>query len=78
MTNEKLKSFIAEITFIYISYRNGTYGVHGLYMWLVLLVQRACTDSTWGLYYFHQCTKNSTDNTDIESSVVSVESIRNT
>lgn len=36
------------------------------------------TVCTCGLYYFHQCTKNSTDNTNIESSVVSVESIRNT
>ena len=43
MTNEKLKSFIAEITFIYISYRNGTCGVHGLYMWHVQLVHGACT-----------------------------------
>ena len=47
-------------------------------MWCTRFVHVACTDRTWGLYYFHQCTKNSTDNTDIESSVVSVESIRNT
>ena len=47
-------------------------------MWCTRFVHVACTVCTWGLYYFHLYTKNSTDNTDIESSVVSVESIRNT